>query len=121
MDYNKIPFKNAAVDRLSGNTTQPPLITKNRAQAARDMRKGVTPMQNADGTTSTHVMAGGEGGSGKFKYTVNPTVFPNNGGKTWTDTAPKITVKNLMSGKPVEIDADTPWCCNPASETYWSM
>lgn len=35
--------------------------------------------------------------------------------------APKITVKNLMSGKPVEIDADTPWCCNPASETYWSM
>jgi hypothetical protein len=38
-----------------------------------------------------------------------------------TYTAPKITVKNLMSGKPVEIDADTPWCCNPASETYWSM
>jgi hypothetical protein len=36
-------------------------------------------------------------------------------------TAPKITVKNLMSGKDVEIDADTPWCCNPASETYWSM
>ena len=33
----------------------------------------------------------------------------------------KITVKNLMTGKPVEIDADTPWCCNPASETYWSM
>jgi hypothetical protein len=38
-----------------------------------------------------------------------------------TYTAPKITVKNLMSGKDVEIDADTPWCCNPASETYWSM
>jgi hypothetical protein len=35
--------------------------------------------------------------------------------------APKITVRNLMSGKDVEIDADTPWCCNPASETYWSM
>jgi hypothetical protein len=34
---------------------------------------------------------------------------------------PKKTVKNLMSGKDVEIDADTPWCCNPASETYWSM
>ena len=30
-------------------------------------------------------------------------------------------VKNLMTGQPVEIDADTPWCCNPASETYWSM
>ena len=36
-----------------------------------------------------------------------------------TYVAPKITVRNLMSGKPVEIDADTPWCCNPASETYW--
>jgi hypothetical protein len=32
-----------------------------------------------------------------------------------------ITVKNLMSGKDVQIDRDTPWCCNPASETYWSM
>ena len=38
-----------------------------------------------------------------------------------TYTAPRVTVKNLMSGKSVEIDADTPWCCNPASETYWSM
>ena len=34
---------------------------------------------------------------------------------------PRVTVNNLMTGKPVEIDADTPWCCNPASETYWSM
>jgi len=32
-----------------------------------------------------------------------------------------ITVKNLMSGQDVQIDRDTPWCCNPASETYWSM
>jgi chemotaxis protein histidine kinase CheA len=31
------------------------------------------------------------------------------------------TVKNLMTGKDVQIDRDTPWCCNPASETYWSM
>ena len=31
------------------------------------------------------------------------------------------TVKNLMTGKDVQIEADTPWCCNPASETYWSM
>jgi hypothetical protein len=82
---NNIPFKNSAITRLTGMTTNPPLITKGRAKAARNMREGVTPMQNADGTTSTHVMAGGEGGSGKYKYTVNPTVFPNNGGKTWTD------------------------------------
>ncbi len=31
------------------------------------------------------------------------------------------TVKNLMTGQDVQIDRDTPWCCNPASETYWSM
>jgi hypothetical protein len=31
------------------------------------------------------------------------------------------TVKNLMTGKEVQIAEDTPWCCNPASETYWSM
>ena len=32
-----------------------------------------------------------------------------------------IVVRNLMSGTPVEIDADTPWSCRPDSETYWSM
>ena len=31
------------------------------------------------------------------------------------------TVKNLMTGKDVQIAEDTPWCCNPASETFWSM
>ena len=34
---------------------------------------------------------------------------------------PKKTVKNLMTGKDVQIEADTPWCRNPASEKYWSM
>lgn len=33
----------------------------------------------------------------------------------------KKTVKNLMTDQDVEIDSNTPWCCNPASETYWSM
>lgn len=31
------------------------------------------------------------------------------------------TVKNLMSGTDVKIAADTPLCCDPSSETYWSM
>ena len=35
--------------------------------------------------------------------------------------AAMMTVKNLMTGKDVQIPTDTPWCCNPASETYWSM
>lgn len=35
---------------------------------------------------------------------------------------PKMkTVKSLMTGAEVKIEHDTPWCCNPASETYWSM
>ena len=33
----------------------------------------------------------------------------------------KKTVRNLMSGKDVVIDSDTPLCCDPSSETYWSM
>lgn len=32
----------------------------------------------------------------------------------------QITVKNLMTGQNIEIDRDTPWSCNPASESYWS-
>lgn len=36
-------------------------------------------------------------------------------------TAAWMKVRNMMTGKEVEIAADTPWCCNPASETYWSM
>jgi hypothetical protein len=30
-------------------------------------------------------------------------------------------VKNLMTQKEVVIDKDTPLCCDPSSETYWSM
>lgn len=31
------------------------------------------------------------------------------------------TVKNLMTGVSVVIAEDTPLCCDPSSETYWSM
>lgn len=31
------------------------------------------------------------------------------------------TVRNLMSGAAVEIPHDTPRCCDPSSELYWSM
>jgi hypothetical protein len=30
-------------------------------------------------------------------------------------------VKNLMSGKDVEIPVNTPRCCDPSTELYWSM
>ena len=35
--------------------------------------------------------------------------------------APMKKVKNLMSGVEIEIPADTPRCCDPSSELYWSM
>ena len=37
-----------------------------------------------------------------------------------TYRAPRITVTNMMTGRPVEIDADTPWACRVDSEAYCS-
>lgn len=31
------------------------------------------------------------------------------------------TVRNLMTGKEVQIPVDTPRACDPSSELYWSM
>jgi len=31
------------------------------------------------------------------------------------------TVRSLMTGKEIEIAADTPLCLDPSSETYWCM
>lgn len=31
------------------------------------------------------------------------------------------TVKSLMTGEDVVIETETPLCCDPSSETYWSM
>ena len=31
------------------------------------------------------------------------------------------TVKNLMTGKEIQIPHDTPRSCDPSSELYWSM
>ena len=30
-------------------------------------------------------------------------------------------VKSLMTGREVEIASNTPLCCDPSSETYWTM
>lgn len=48
-------------------------------------------------------------------------LFPASQGYRFEYHGTMKTVKNLMTGKEVEIDRDTPWCCNPASETFWSM
>jgi hypothetical protein len=38
-----------------------------------------------------------------------------------TYRAPMKKVLNLMSGVEIEIPADTPRCCDPSSELYWTM
>ena len=30
-------------------------------------------------------------------------------------------VKNFMTGATIEIAEDTPYCCDPSTELYWSM
>lgn len=62
-------------------------ITKNRNKVARAIRP--ESRDNGDGTHSTHVMESGEG-EGKYKYQVNPTIFPENDG-TWSDLSEKNT------------------------------
>jgi hypothetical protein len=48
-------------------------------------------------------------------------LYPQKSGWRFDVQPAMKTVKNLMTGKDVEIASDTPWCCNPASEAYWSM
>jgi hypothetical protein len=58
------------------------LITTARKRTARAIRP--TSRKNADGGVSTHLMQSGTVGDGKYKYQVNPTIFPNKDG-SWTD------------------------------------
>ena len=52
-------------------------------------------------------------GSGTFGHSLNDRfVEPKQTTKT---------VQNLMTGKEIQIPSDTPLCCDPSSETYWSM
>ena len=52
-------------------------------------------------------------GSGTFGHSLNDRFVE-----------PKQTtkvVRNLMTREEIEIPSDTPHCCDPSSETYWSM
>lgn len=33
----------------------------------------------------------------------------------------QMVVKSLMSDQEIVINKDTPICCNPSTETFWSM
>ena len=65
--------------------TKDGLIVSRKVKALRDMRKGVTPLKNPDGSPSTHLLESGQSGNKRRPYEVNPQVFPNNKGETWTD------------------------------------
>ena len=48
----------------------------------------------------------------KQEKQAKPTEEPKKGFK-W--------VQNLMSGVWVQIEENTPFCCDPSTETYWSL
>jgi hypothetical protein len=58
-----------------------PMVTSNRKKTAQSIRDPKKPMP---GSNSTHLMQHGESGNKKYKYDVNPTIFPNKDG-SWTD------------------------------------
>jgi hypothetical protein len=59
------------------------IIKFGRKKAARDIRS--TSRSNSDGSHSTHKMEwGAEGGKGRKRYSVNPTIFPEKNG-TWSE------------------------------------
>jgi len=37
------------------------------------------------------------------------------------EPVPMKTVRNMMSGLELDIPVDTPRCCDPSSELYWTM
>jgi hypothetical protein len=47
-------------------------------------------------------------------------LYPKKDGWRFDVQPATMTVKSLMTGANVEIPVDTPWCCNPASESFWS-
>ena len=59
------------------------IITTGRKRAARSIRS--TSRSNPDGSVSTHKMEwGAEGGKGRKRYSVNPTIFPEKDG-SWSE------------------------------------
>ena len=48
-------------------------------------------------------------------------MYPANKGYRFEYFPTMKTVKNLMTGKDIQIDRDTPRSCDPSSELYWSM
>ena len=56
----------------------------------------------------------------KFNQPVTNITVLVNGVPTVIKSNQKV-VTSLMSNQQVVIDKDTPLCCDPSTETYWSM
>ena len=52
-------------------------------------------------------------GSNEYAYTLEDMYY--------NEVVTTKKVKNLMSGEEIEIPSNTPRCCDPSTETYWSM
>jgi hypothetical protein len=48
-------------------------------------------------------------------------LYPPSKGWRFDWTPSMKTVRNLMSGKEIQIAHDTPRSCDPSSELYWTM
>jgi len=88
---------------MAPKRTKEGVIISNRKKAAQQMRN--TSRLNSDGSRSTHVMEWGTG-SGKYKYQVNPTIFPTkpksktqSKKSSWTDlgNTPGAAYKEAMN------------------------
>ena len=100
----KVKIANAVSSYLKNKMTPPKrdsqgVIISKRKQAARKMR--TTSRTNADGGQSTHVMEWGEG-NGKYKYQVNPTIFPEKDG-SWKDLGGQGNAAYLEAKKRGEV------------------
>jgi hypothetical protein len=52
-------------------------------------------------------------GSDEYAYTLEDIYYK--------EVVTTKKVKNLMTGQEIEIASNTPRCCDPSSETYWTM
>ena len=68
-----------------------------------------------EGAAKAHLTRMGKMGYNEYDYEVVP--------QWWYDTnvSKTVTKVNLMTGQEYQEDVNTPLCCSPASETYWSM
>ena len=57
----------------------------------------------------------------KSRYPINVADFSIATQEDFAKIEKTETVISLMGGKVVTQSVNTPWCCNPSSETFWSM